>query len=238
MSEGRCFLDRVIATYTPHFNEQSYSDERWLATVGYAECALSLLEARLPAKILDLACGCGASTVVMAQKGFDVTAIDCTPAGIEVARRMSAMKGAHVEWLCQDMRTIEYQQEFDYVCLRDVIFGIFEGPGEDEDLIRRMARATKPGGRCLFEVYDKEFALRHGVEDRLVYDPGTDRFVRKSSEEGSGLSSMRLYSLDQWRRMLAEHGLRIVQVDGWSWPKDPSPPPWRADMIVAQKEPT
>jgi 2-polyprenyl-3-methyl-5-hydroxy-6-metoxy-1,4-benzoquinol methylase len=235
MGEETSFLERVISHYTPTASDRDYSDAMWPRMAGYAERIVSLMEAKPPAKVLDLACGCGGATTAIALRGFDVTAIDCTPAALEIARRMSKQKGAPVEWLCQDMRTIRYEREFDYVCLRDVVFGIFEREGEDLDLIRRIALALKAGGRCLFEIYNKEFALRHGVEGVLFYDESSGRFVSKDAERMR--LSMRLYSHDEWRRMLPTSGLAIVKMDGWKWQADPPPPPWRANLIVAQKEP-
>ncbi|HUU58089.1 MAG TPA: hypothetical protein VMZ50_00985, partial [Phycisphaerae bacterium] len=106
---------------------------------------------------------------------------------------------------------------------------------EDRDLIRRIARALKAGGRCLLEVYNKEFALQHGVERTLFYDESVDRFVAEASK--SLLTGMKLYSREEWESMLGAHGLRITKRDGWNYQRDPNPPPWRADLIVAQKEP-
>jgi 2-polyprenyl-3-methyl-5-hydroxy-6-metoxy-1,4-benzoquinol methylase len=229
------FLNRVIATFTPGANDQGYSGNEWTINQRTADGIVSLLEARPPARILDLACGCGPATTALALQGFDVTGIDCTPASIEIAQRMSKEKGASTRWLCEDMRTINYHEAFDYVCLRDVIFGVFDNKEEDADLIRRISLALKPSGRCLFEVYNKEFALRHGIERQLFYDEQADRFVPKEPKP-SGLT-MRLYAHDEWRQMLSANGLRIIKMDGWNWKNDPPPPPWRADFIVAQREP-
>jgi SAM-dependent methyltransferase len=234
MAQDTSFLQRVIATYASAANDKSYSEQMWPLMQDGADQTISLLDARPSARILDLACGCGSVTTALSLKGFEVTGVDCTPASLDIARRMSAQKGACVEWVCQDMRTLEYKAQFDNVCLRDVIFGIFETRDEDLDLIRRIGAALKPGGRCLFEVYNKEFALQHGVEGSLFYDQSVDRFVRRGDDR-KGLS-LRLYSHDEWEHMLGRKGLRIIRTDGWKWQKDPPPPPWRADLIVAQKE--
>jgi len=223
----------MIAGYTKGTNDAAYSDERWPQYVRLAKKFARLLEARPPARILDLACGTGVVTTALALRGFEMTGIDCTPAMLDVARRMSKQKGAAVTWVCADMREFSYVDEFDCVLLWDVIFGVFEKEGEDEDLIARIARALKPGGRCLFEVYNKEFALAHGVENRYFYDEISGRFVSRGPEPA--WNSLRLYAHNEWERMLRAHGLEIVKMDGWNWRGDPMPPPWRADYIVAQK---
>lgn len=230
------FVDKVIAAYASEDDYGAYSDDRWPSAVRIADQVVSLLEAEPPARILDLACGSGASTSALALKGFDVTGMDCVPARIDVARRMSQQKGAVVQWLCEDMRRLDSKEKFDCVCLRDVMFGVFEAAEEDQDLVRRIAAALKPGGRCLFEVYNREFALEHGVERRLFLDRVSGRFVAREPERG-GLS-VRLYSHEEWREMLGRAGLGIMKMDGWRWPQDPEPPPWRADFIVAQKDRT
>ncbi|KKM17743.1 hypothetical protein LCGC14_1672710, partial [marine sediment metagenome] len=156
------------------------------------------------------------------------------PAMLDAARQVSEQKGASVQWLCEDMRTLRYADEFDYVCLRDVIFGIFESRQEDVDLLGMIGSALRAGGKFLLEVYNREFALHHGVEGILFYDASVDRFVRRGPDAAA--LSMRLYSLEELELMLANAGLRIVKTHAWNKPKDPAPPPWRADLIVAQKD--
>ena len=229
------FIKKVIAAYGGADNSFAYSKERWPAAAGIADQVCELLEVATPARILDLACGSGSCTTALALKGFDVTGIDCTPSRIKVARRMSKEKQAPVQWLCKDIRHIDYEEEFDCVCLLDVIFGIFESEEEDRELIRRIAAALKVNGRCLFEVYNREFALKHGVEGKAFFDQQTGTFA--SRERGGCTLSMRLYSHEEWRLMLKREGLRVIKMGGWwTWPGDPQPPPWRADFIVAQKD--
>ncbi len=233
MADHPSFLERVIDAYSKGDKGTLYSDAWWPHTLETTELISSLLDAQPPATILDLACGSGAATTALALKGFEVTGLDCTPVQIDAARRESAAKGAHVEWLCEDMQEIHYDNEFDFVLLRDVIFGIFETDEEHRDLIRRIARALKPGGRCLFEVYNKEFALAHGVQRTYFYDAAIDRFAEK--ERRPGAITVKLYTHNEWEEMLSACGLTINKWDGWKGKGDPAPPPWRADYIVAEK---
>ncbi len=226
------FLERVIARYSEGVGDRHYTDEWWSHTLDKATKLVSLLEARPPAKVLDLACGTGGVTTALASRGFCMTGIDCTPAMLDEGRKVSKRKDVAVEWLLQDVREIEYEERFDYVLMWDVWFGLFDDEGEDRELICRASSALRAGGRCLFEVYNKEFAQIHGVENSYSYDENLDRFV----EKGSGQCSVKLYSHAEWESMLAASHLRIVRTDGWNWNGDPDPPPWRADYYVAEKE--
>jgi len=235
MGHKRAFLERVISTFTQGADDRAYAKESWPIMTRLSQEAARLMGATPPARILDLACGTGSFAVAWSLSGFQVVGIDCTPAMIGVAKGMSKEKGASVEWLCEDMRQIQYSDEFEYVCLRDVIFSIFETEEEDLDLIRRISLALKPGGRCLFEVYNKEFAIQHGIEREFLYHADTDRFYKGGDPNDEGLS-VRLYSHKQWRQMLADCGMPLVSIgNGWNWNRDPDPPPWRADFIVAEK---
>lgn len=227
------FLDHVIAAYTETLGGMECSDGRWAQAKVIAQKLASLMEVRPPATLLDLACGTGAETVAFALDGFETTGVDCTPAALSAARRLSSEKGVEVQWRCCDMRAIDDREEFDVVCLRDVVFSIFETEDEDRDLIHRISAALRTGGKCLFEVYDKAFALRNGIERRYHHDEHTNRFVLRDGAPDA--LAVRLYTRDEWDRMLRGAGLELVMTSGWNWKGDPEPPPWRANYFVAEK---
>ena len=230
-------LDEVLAPFSWNvdIHEQCAKViEKWVPfSVSIANRVEGLLESRPPSKILDLACGRGDVAIVLAQRGYDVTALDYDPAMLAVAQELTRFKPNHVKWICADMRTITYKAEMDYVLLRDVIFSNFDSCADDRKLLRCIADALKPGGRCLFEVYNKEFALSYPVENMFVYDNTCNLFLAQG--DYAYLPPVRLYALNEWNEMLNSLGLTIVGRDGWQWKNDPVPPPWRADFIVAQK---
>ncbi|HEV2198748.1 MAG TPA: methyltransferase domain-containing protein [Bryobacteraceae bacterium] len=59
-------------------------------------------------RALDLACGAGANTLWLAERGWDVTAVDRSPAAIEIVRRSAALRGAHVTALVADLEAHEF----------------------------------------------------------------------------------------------------------------------------------
>lgn len=235
-SHGETYIDEVIddragASNTEELLRCKLKD--WDVTAAYADRIERLLGCNAPARILDLACGTGDVTIMLGQRGYDMIGLDCTPAMLSVALELSRRKPNHVKWVCADMRTIEYSHEMDCVLLRDVIFSIFESKKDDSDLIARISRALKPGGLCLFEVYNKEFGMKHGVQNVAVYDPAMNVFVAKPPYPMK--HPLRLYTETEWEHLLSQSGLAIVRRDGWRWMDDPEPPPWRADFIVARK---
>jgi len=243
MGSGLPPLDDVIAQYTRFIDEHRdrmlhfFSDEFRPRIRMQVDKIVELLGCTPPAKVLDLACGAGSATIELASRGYEVIGLDCTPAMLEIARDMSARENVEVTWIQGDMRQIECEDEMDYVLLRDVVFGICETEEEDRLILHNISRALRRGGRCLFEVYNKSFAQSHGIENRFVYDPVSDRFVVRpeAREAGGEINAIRLYSDEEWQRMLAAEGLTITPKDGWKWKGDPEPPPWRADPLAAAK---
>lgn len=68
--------------------------------------------------VLDLACGTGSMAVLLAERGFDVTAADISQEMLTAA----AIKSSEVRWLCLDMSLLSFEDQFDgVICALDSI---------------------------------------------------------------------------------------------------------------------
>jgi SAM-dependent methyltransferase len=56
-----------------------------------------------PGSALDLAAGEGRNALWLAERGWDVTAVDFSPVGLEKGRRSAAARGVEVTWVCADL---------------------------------------------------------------------------------------------------------------------------------------
>ena len=119
-------------------------------------------------RVLDVACGGGRHSLAMARRGALVTGIDLGPAAIITARRRARKAGLRVEFVQTDVRRLEYEAVFDAVTF---IFGCFtEMPRHDaEEVLRRLSRSLRPGGRLLLDVYaPRFFAALDGAQEWWV----------------------------------------------------------------------
>ena len=67
-------------------------------------------------KALDLCCGAGTNTVYLAQKGFDVTGIDISPAAIEIAKKKAVQAKANIGFLVESFVDLSFDDKaFDFV---------------------------------------------------------------------------------------------------------------------------
>jgi len=165
-------------------------------------------------RILDVACGNGGEAIALTQRGFQVTGIDLSNAQIDIAQRLAKQSGSSTAFRCADMRDIDDVAEFDAVLVRDVIFGIFDSQ-TNNTVLQKLVTALRPGGRLLLEVYDKAFALEHGIEGKLRWYPETNRFEGEitSAPEGHPIQmSMELRTANDWHQTLQSLELNQIRI--------------------------
>ncbi len=93
-----------------------------------------------PGTALDLACGEGRNAIWLAREGWDVTAVDFSPVGIEKGRQIAG--DSAIEWIVADVTTYETEREFDLV----IIVYVHLPNDETVDLFGRAVAALAPGG--------------------------------------------------------------------------------------------
>ena len=149
---------------------------RYSFTYGTAQEAgflVDVLGLRAGERVLDVGCGPGRHARALAERGVLVHGVDIADTFVELARR-DAPPGATFERL--DARTMAFDGEFDAVIsLCQGAFGLAGLPGvvhpvdPDGDILARMARALRPGGRLAVSAFSAYFLVRH-LEDRDAFD--------------------------------------------------------------------
>ncbi|MFQ7789249.1 MAG: class I SAM-dependent methyltransferase [Blautia massiliensis (ex Durand et al. 2017)] len=106
-------------------------------------------------KILDLACGFGRHSLEFARRGYDVTGIDITPAYIDYANEQAKKENLNAKFICQDIRTITFDKEFDVVLnMADGAIGYLEDDGENHKIFSVIAKALKNGGKHFYGYHE------------------------------------------------------------------------------------
>lgn len=104
------------------------------------------------AMLLDLACGTGRMTNLMAAEGYDMIAADLSPDMLAVAREESEKQGFSPLYLCQDMRELDlygtvdaafsFLDSLNYISSADELAAVFG----------RLKNFIAPGGLFVFDV--------------------------------------------------------------------------------------
>ena len=96
-------------------------------------------------RALDIATGEGRNAALLAQKGFEVDAVDISQKGLRKARKLAREKGVKVNLLLVDLD--HYQIEKDrYDLISDFYF-------LERRLVPKIRKGLKRGGMVIFETY-------------------------------------------------------------------------------------
>lgn len=116
-----------MPTPTPSRFQDSYlaGEPPWI--IGEPQPAVVALEAegRLSGRIVDLGCGAGEHTVLLAQRGYDVVGADSAPAALDRARAVAAAHGVDVHLVEVDALDPTGLRGFDTV-LDSALFHVFD----------------------------------------------------------------------------------------------------------------
>ncbi len=132
-------------------------------------------------KVLAVADGEGRNSVLMAEQGLKVTAIDSSSVGLEKARRLAKERKVNVDFQLADLRGYDWgAAQCDVVA---AIFIQFADPAFRAEIFDGMERALKPGGLLMLHGYTpKQIELGTGGPPvpELLYtrDMLADRFAR------------------------------------------------------------
>lgn len=114
--------------------------------------------------VLDVACGHGRIANRLAAIGCRVTGLDRSAGFLDHARGDAAARGVAPLWLEADMRRLSLVEEFDAALMWFTSFGYFDD-ATNRDVLLRLRRALRPGGRVLVETSN----LFHAALDQQAW---------------------------------------------------------------------
>ncbi len=142
LRETRDLWDRAAAT----FDEEA---DHGLRDPAVRRAWMALMRTLLPtspAAVLDIGCGTGSLSVVMAGLGHDVSGIDLSPGMIAQARAKAAAAGLKIQFREMDAGELSLAPgQFDAVVCRHLLWAL----PEPAEVLRRWAALLRPGGRLV-----------------------------------------------------------------------------------------
>jgi SAM-dependent methyltransferase len=128
-----------------HAVNKPFSDARCGAYLMEIGAVMALLPLP-PARLLDVGCGAGWTSLFFARRGYEVVGLDIAPDMIHHANALKVREGlSNVRFLVGDYETFRPGEEFDCAVFYDALHHAL-----DEEAALRMAyQALKPGGVCV-----------------------------------------------------------------------------------------
>ncbi len=167
------------------------------------------LTGELTIRALDIGCGTGFLTLLLAELGHNVTGVDFAPEMLELARQKASQAGLVVEFRQGDVEELEDPDDsYDLIVARHLIWTL-PNPAR---AVHEWQRVLKPGGRL---------ALVEG-------NWGTPTAISEYEEIRSRLPFYGGIPSDQMTQFLQAEGLRNVVVqplmDATLWGEEPQRP--------------
>jgi 2-polyprenyl-3-methyl-5-hydroxy-6-metoxy-1,4-benzoquinol methylase len=131
--------------------------------------------------VLEYGCGTGPGACFLAQRGFQVDAIDIIPAAIEVAREIARQRSLDIHYEVQDVCELshegkQYDMIVDSYCLQHIV------TDEDREKVFSAVRARlKPGGYYLVSTAMFDEARFH--EQVRIRDERTGKIYQRYDED-------------------------------------------------------
>lgn len=196
------------------YHELAYSYDRLTNDVDYpavVDFYYEILnkEGLRPRNAVDLACGTGSVSVLLAKKGLQVTGVDMAEDMLTVAAEKAQELENPPMFVCQKLQQLRLPRGVDLaVCALDSLDYILD-PKDCEEAIRRVYKTLNPGGIFIFDVNTPE-KLR-SMDGQVFLDEDDDVYCvwRGKFDEKTNICS---YGMDlfqrrgnAWHRSFEEH---------------------------------
>lgn len=195
--------EALAASYDRLTNDVDYR-----ATVDFYRDILAQ-EGLHPRTAVDLACGTGTVSLLLARQGLDVTGVDLSEEMLTMAQQKAEGLENPPRFVRQSLQELTLPRGVDLaVCALDSLDYITD-PQDCAEAIRRVYRALNPGGIFIFDVNTPE-KLR-AMDGQVFLDEDEDVYCvwRGEFEEETNICS---YGMDLfqrqgrlWRRSFEEH---------------------------------
>ena len=184
------------------------NDVDYEATVAFYQRILDL-EGLRPRTAVDLACGTGSVTALLARKGLEVIGVDMSEEMLTVAQQKAAQLSRAPRFVCQRLERLWLPRGVDLaVCALDSLDYITD-PQLCRQAMGRIYKALNPGGIFIFDVNTPE-KLR-AMDGQVFLDEDEDVYCvwRGEFDEKTNICS---YGMDLfqrqgrvWQRSFEEH---------------------------------
>jgi SAM-dependent methyltransferase len=164
---------------SPYYHQLYFKRDEEEAA-AFIQLLLTHLNPDKEALLLDVACGRGRHSKILAAGNYDVTGIDLSPGSIEYAKQFETEK---LHFFLHDMRLPFWMNYFDFAFNFFTSFGYFRTEREHYNTIRTIAQSLKRGGTLVLDYLNVHYAEDHLVHKFEKQIDGVNYFITKWFDE-------------------------------------------------------
>jgi 2-polyprenyl-3-methyl-5-hydroxy-6-metoxy-1,4-benzoquinol methylase len=136
------------------------------------------------ANILDAACGAGRHSIILAGKGYNVTAFDLSRNLLKIGAANSINGNITVDFLCADIRKIHFKKSFNLVLNMFTSFGYFQSDEENFLFFNNVKMMMKEDGFLVLDYINPSYLKENLVTESVkTFDDKSIVEKRKISDD-------------------------------------------------------
>ena len=181
------------------------------------------------AKVLDSSCGNGRHSILLAQKGFDVTGFDLSLNLLKQANVAKEKFNLPIKLIRADIRTFHVKEKFDLIVNLFTSFGYFVSDEENFAFFYNAFGMMESGSYFIFDYLNPKFLQKNLVgsdsqkigestimQSRRIRDNRIEKeiIVNKLNETYKFQESVKLYPKDFLTEKLMKIGFSIINTSG------------------------
>jgi SAM-dependent methyltransferase len=130
--------------------DERYSAEEYIYGKDPNEFLANAADKIPKGKVLCVAEGEGRNAVFLAERGYEVVAVDASGVGLEKARKLAAERGVSIQTIVSDLSHFDIEPES-----WDGVVSIFAHlpPSVRKELHKKIVNGLRPGGVLILEAY-------------------------------------------------------------------------------------
>ncbi len=180
-------MQKVFDTYGEYY-DIFYSDKDYEKECDFIEEIFNACSAKPVKSTLDVGCGTGGHSILLARRGYKVSGIDASPVMIKKAREKSKGHNTGLVFQVSDIRKFDLKKKFD-ACIS--MFAVLNYVTETDDILKALGnirRHLKPGSIFTFDFWNGLAVLRIMPSVRVkVIEVGGKRVIRTVHPEMDAL---------------------------------------------------
>ncbi|MBQ9395653.1 MAG: methyltransferase domain-containing protein [Proteobacteria bacterium] len=198
-----------------------------------AKFIMEHLDLERGARVLDLCCGYGRHTILLAAKGYEIVGLDLSMSMLKKALADAQAHGRAIKFVHGDMRKLSFKGIFDAIYNVQTSFGYFDDQSNFK-VLQGIFNALKPGGVFLIETINRDFII-NDLPLRLWWKGNQCTLLEEIDFESStGLLKVsrsfvfddnsrapweqkiqiRLYAANEMKALLTRAGFKVVELSG------------------------
>lgn len=195
------------------WNWDIISDQEWQEPAHEIYSVIDKWKQKGYKKVLDLGCGIGRHSILLAKNGFDVYACDLSEQGIDKLNKIVEKEKLSITTTISDMLNIPYDPEFfdAVVAFRSIYHTDDEGI---KNTINNINKVLKIGGEALITFNSKNSWSFKNAENFI-----SDNTIMKNSGQESGIPHFYADKKDI-EKLLADFDIKKFWYTEEYWPDD------------------